>query len=231
MSIKRGTTTVIPKGYKAVYRGSTKVYEAGNPAPASTKVLCHFESNLNNEVSGQANITTSSSILYKTGKFDLCTYNCNGAYKVPAFTKTAQQRNTESFTIAYWYNTFGLSNYTTIAGMFRLRSSWWYWAEYDSTNQCINLGSATNTKIKTISNSYVDEGWHYITYCFNSGTAYLFYDGELITTATNLSLSSNPAQDFGIYPNTYANGIDEFLYCDECLYTSDFTPPTKPYTI
>ena len=117
MSIKLGITNVKPQGISKAYLGSDLVYEAvqHNYAPASTKVLCHFESNLNNEVSGQANITTTASILYKTGKFDLCTYNCNGSYKVPAFTKTAQQRNTESFTIAYWYNTFGLSNNTTIA--------------------------------------------------------------------------------------------------------------------
>ena len=83
--------------------------------------------------------------------------------------------------------------------------------------------------------SGMDDGdWHHVAFVSHSGTVTLYIDGRAVDSGATKNVSF-PNQDFVIGGRTIGtnvnneNYLDEFRISDIARWTSDFTPPVKPY--
>lgn len=86
-------------------------------------------------------------------------------------------------------------------------------------------------------NVAINDGvWHHIQFCRQSGVAYAFLDGVLKTTRASTHNLNRPAAD-GLSIGNGPSGIAALASIDELLLlkgvalnTTNFTPPTAPYS-
>ena len=238
--IKKGSDNYIPKGISKVFQGSNLVYEAGNFAPASTLQLYHFNNSLLEEVSNTSGTGTTS---YVNGKFGQATAGQNGtSFLLPPVELTANDFQSGSYTFEGWvkvnantqfyFSRFRDSNNTS-GDLFKSENITQYGLRLSTTT-----GAGMNPFASTSVTDYVPSSvdlneFHHIALVTTQGTYKVFFDGKLtshgdLKTYTGTSTGGNFYRLRIAETNRY---YDEFLICASAKYDSDFTPPTKPYTL
>ena len=138
------------------------------------------------------------------------------------------------FTIDCWGFISSADNYPSL------------WTLYLSANErlriCARPSLVFGVVLTSDGNSYsftdssvpANDSPHHVELGFDSASFYFFVDGHLVSKEDK----SFPARAFqlliGYFPvsdNYYHGSISEFRISNICRHTSDFTPPTSPYTV
>lgn len=219
------------------------------PVDPLTIVLLHFDTDYtdssqtaavwSNEGSGQSISATS-----KFGAGSLATLGTGGIYTQNATVRTPL--GSGNWTIEGWFNKTAIGNDTNGLFMFR--------GESDSTYKqpitlyitngilyaAVRFDASTRTTISHQTTIVAGEFTHYAL-VRNGATITLYLNGVAGTTTINsgaLSLYPTPfyayisqARKVEYDTDTYFDGLhDEFRYRREAVYTTNFAPPTAPFT-
>lgn len=193
-------------------------------APASTKLLAHFDGNLKNEVTGAS--ATSGTYSGKTGKFN----NGQGA----AFTfPVSINYKSGTCTIEYWlkldsnHNNDYPSSYVFINGSQNV--SMWGTTK-PTTNGLVLSGTLASTTIKDYLPASCDyTKWHHIAIVFDNGNYRTYLDGKQSTHGVANQSGSATFNSFRMTYCPYNDVYDEVMVCEEAKYTADFEPPHAAY--
>ena len=201
--------------------------------PAKVKLLLHFDGNFNDSspnnhtMTSGGNVSISTSVpKFGTGKLQFGNPPRDGFVKSPNIFDFGNKR---PFTISFFYRdgdgngfffaTSDSPTYTPIlfgrGGYFFVGNaelSGWTVVEADmfiipiAYKHCAVVGDGTNIKV--------------------------YRDGSLVATTPHPSWESASCliQLGGGSPYSSEGGMDEFLLYDDVLWTSNFTPPTAPFT-
>lgn len=232
--IKLGTKTMNIQGIGKVYRGNTLIYEKGNPAPADTKVLMHFDNDYINAVTNTTpSQTQASGNSFGQGKFNLAVFGSPYFYETPDYVTSWLNQN--ALTFEFWIKRIS-GNATSIANFCTKGNSY---ALFNSTNAIAGNGLPLNsgqyqlfsssTIVDTLTNFDITN-WNHIAVTIYQGAVKVYVNGTLATTGQVRS-SGDSYGITQIHLNTSGFAIDEFMLCESIKYNADFTPPTKPYTL
>lgn len=155
---------------------------------------------------------------------------------------------TSDFTFDTWYkptgnfgstgfeqatNTFSLPGSSTQVGLYMYRSySWFYGYNYTGIGIGYFYNAGSGNSFSGQAKTWINlSGWHHIAMVRNAGTVTIYLDGVTASTFTNTAsigdLASNPL--FGGSYNNYL--MDEVRLTNDVRWTTDFTPPSSPYTV
>lgn len=234
--IKLGNQEFIPTGFEKVYRGSELMYQKKNKAPASTKVLQHFNNSLINSVSGTfGENQVVNSLSFVSGKFSEAVQGNFYFDETPTYTN--EWLGTHQLTLEFWIKrTSGSNNYYTNFCT-RGNSNYLFKATAIPGNG-LQLQTGDYEVFKTCSvldtlSSFDITQWHHIAVVVNNGNVNVYLDGTLVTTGTIRTTGSTPSTYgfLNFHVNTSYYAVDEFLICEEIKYNANFTPPTQPYDL
>jgi len=206
-------------------------------ATSYTKALLHFDMNRTDDVGNTWVNDGTSPYFTVSGKFDGCVYNIldtsNGALSCTDQVKDLTLTNGD-FTVDCWAKNYGNTNYPadifgngTSAGMtFRIYTSYGkiivYF--YDGTYYSYTSTSALNSST-----------WVHVSFVRSGINNYLFMNGilEIFESSSNLISPSGYPQIARVLsaPSSHGIYIDELRISSIARWTSDFTPPTAPYTL
>ena len=129
--------------------------------------------------------------------------------------------DTKDYTISFWNKNPGSGCHilwTKANGFISIRYN------YNESGYCMRVGDSYSYFRTTRYSDNVYNGWHYIALTNKNSTKYFFVDGLLQGTGNFQFIFSNIAG----YEGRYAGYIDDFTIIDDtCLWTSDFSVPTK----
>lgn len=206
----------------------------------NTMLLLHFDGNFN-DATGNVSLLKSNSS-FTTGKYGQAVrcYNTTIDYiKNAIFDFGAAD-----FTVDFWIYPEDNVNYGIM-----LSNGWdevggtngnsWL-IGYKSTNQtirfCANFISYSQNKDVLISNAILKLGaWTHVAIARRGDQWFMFFDGVLVASATYSGsiLPSSRTFHFNGLVNSASYRciykIDEFRISNFARWTSNFTPPTKPY--
>ena len=216
--------------------------------PASlTLILLHFDTDYtdssqtaavwsNNWDSGQSISATS-----KFGAGSLATLGTGGIYTQNATVRTPL--GSDNWTIEGWFNKTAIGN--DINGLFMLMAGngqpITLYIENGILCAAVRFDASTRTTISHQTTIVAGEFTHYAL-VRNGATITLYLNGVAGTTTINSgALSLYPsdishcfislARKVEYSTTTYLDGLhDEFRYRREAVYTTNFTPPTAPFT-
>lgn len=85
-----------------------------------------------------------------------------------------------------------------------------------------------------IGNIPVDNSYHHVAICYDNATVKVYIDGILKKTSTGITIGPTGGNPYNmIYtgsPSGAGAKLDEVLITSGIRYTSNFTPPSNPYT-
>ena len=219
---------------------------ASPPDPSLTLVLLHFDTDYtdssqtaavwSNSGSGQSISATS-----KFGAGSLATLGTGGIYTQNATVRTPL--GSDNWTIEGWFNKTAIGN--DINGLFMFMEGAGQpitlYIENGILCAAVRFDASTRTTISHQTTIVAGEFTHYAL-VRNGATITLYLNGVAGTTTINSgALSLYPS--FFTYcfislarkvegsTTTYLDGLhDEFRYRREAVYTTNFTPPTAPFT-
>jgi len=215
-----------------------------NPA-SLTLALLHFDTNYtdssqtaavwSNSGSGQSISATS-----KFGAGSLATLGSGGIYtQNPTVCEPLGSGN---WTIEGWFNKTAIGNDTNGLFMFMSGSGQpiTLYIENGILYAAVRFDASTRTTISHQTTIVAGEFTHYAL-VRNGATITLYLNGVAGTTTINsgaLSLYPTPfytfislAREVEYSTTTHLDGLhDEFRYRREAVYTTNFTPPTAPFT-
>lgn len=218
--------------------------------PALTLVLLHFDTDYTDSsqtaavwsnTDGGASISATS----KFGAGSLATLGTGGI-----FTQNATVRaplGSDNWTIEGWFNKTAIGN--DINGLFMFMGDGWstykqpitLYIENGILYAAVRFDASTRTTISHQTTIVAGEFTHYAL-VRNGATITLYLNGVAGTTTINSgALSLYPsdishcfislARKVEYSTTTYLDGLhDEFRYRREAVYTTNFTPPTAPFT-
>ena len=214
--------------------------------PALTLVLLHFDTDYtdssqtaavwSNSDSGQSISATS-----KFGAGSLATLGTGGIYTQNATVRTPL--GSDNWTIEGWFNKTAIGN--DINGLFMFMEGAGQpitlYIENGILCAAVRFDASTRTTISHQTTIVAGEFTHYAL-VRNGATITLYLNGVAGTTTINSgALSLYPsfftycfislARKVEDSTTTYLDGLhDEFRYRREAVYTTNFTPPTAPFT-
>lgn len=157
--------------------------------------------------------------------------------------------NGNIFTIEFWLYKTALfsSNYETVFGQATGISGGnpygWAFGRFSTTSSAeVGLRCGSSWSIGIPYAKITTNTWHHIAISRKIDKGYVFLDGALITEKDMSSSTTTYTLNFGhtdfAIGSLYWSGsyyfkgyLDEFRISDVCRYTTDFTPPTEPFTI
>ena len=216
--------------------------------PALTLVLLHFDTDYtdssqtaavwsNNWDSGQSISATS-----KFGAGSLATLGTGGIYTQNATVRTPL--GSDNWTIEGWFNKTAIGNDINGLFMFMDGGGWQpitLYIENGILYAAVRFDASTRTTISHQTTIVAGEFTHYAL-VRNGATITLYLNGVAGTTTINSgALSLYPsyitycfislARKVEYSTTTYLDGLhDEFRYRRDAVYTTNFTPPTAPFT-
>ena len=219
---------------------------ASPPDPSLTLVLLHFDTDYtdssqtaavwSNSGSGQSISATS-----KFGAGSLATIGTGGISTTNATVRTPL--GSDNWTIEGWFNKTAIGN--DINGLFMLMSGEGQpitlYIENGILYAAVRFDASTRTTISHQTTIVAGEFTHYAL-VRNGATITLYLNGVAGTTTINSgALSLYPSNIFYAFISvarkveystvTHLDGLhDEFRYRREAVYTTNFTPPTAPFT-
>ena len=217
--------------------------------PILTLALLHFDTDYTDSsqtaavwsnTDGGASISATS----KFGAGSLATLGTGGIYTQNATVLTLL--GSDNWTIEGWFNKTAIGN--DINGLFMFMGSSWdsykqpitLYIENGILYAAVRFDASTRTTISHQTTIVAGEFTHYAL-VRNGATITLYLNGVAGTTTINsgaLSLYPEPfyahisvARKVEDSTTTYLDGLhDEFRYRREAVYTTNFTPPTAPFT-
>ena len=214
--------------------------------PALTLVLLHFDTDYTDSsqtaavwsnTDGGASISATS----KFGAGSLATLGTGGIYTQNATVRTPL--GSDNWTIEGWFNKTAIGN--DINGLFMFMSGSGQpitlYIENGILYAAVRFDVSTRTTISHQTTIVAGEFTHYAL-VRNGATITLYLNGVAGTTTINSgALSLYPsfiaycfislARKVEDSTTTYLDGLhDEFRYRREAVYTTNFTPPTAPFT-
>ena len=212
------------------------------PAPVSTKALYHFNNTLQNETGGfefvpQATTTTNyvvgrfGNALFSQAKYQCneINYNWNTTFLTNNYTMSCWLKLDSSITTIPTKATFFVNAWLCYVG-----SGTTKWLDSINSGENISLNSnfctqASNIYHKGFSDITLDiTKWNHLAIVFNSGTYKIFINGILITEGTLKTQTGSSTITFST-SNSSNTDYDEFLFCEEALYSIDFDVPIGEY--
>ena len=219
---------------------------ASPPDPSLTLVLLHFDTDYtdssqtaavwSNSGSGQSISATS-----KFGAGSLATLGTGGIYTQNATVRTPL--GSDNWTIEGWFNKTAIGN--DINGLFMFMEGAGQpitlYIENGILCAAVRFDASTRTTISHQTTIVAGEFTHYAL-VRNGATITLYLNGVAGTTTINSgALSLYPsfftycfisvARKVEDSTTTHLDGLhDEFRYRREAVYTTNFTPPTAPFT-
>ena len=219
--------------------------------PASlTLVLLHFDTDYTDSsqtaaVWSNADSGGSISATSKFGAGSLATLGTGGIYTQNATVRTPL--GSDNWTIEGWFNKTAIGN--DINGLFMLQDDGGstykqpitLYIENGILYAAVRFDASTRTTISHQTTIVAGEFTHYAL-VRNGATITLYLNGVAGTTTINSgALSLYPsfftycfislARKVEDSTTTYLDGLhDEFRYRREAVYTTNFTPPTAPFT-
>lgn len=201
----------------------------GNVVDENTLLLLHFDgafrdsSIYNRTIYESGNPTLSSD-----GVFNKSIYIDQGSYLYTEPLWFKELTNSPQFTIDFrfklsGYINVGIDDGSTNGMFFRI-----------TTGGVIEAGNHYKfTNYGISENVTIPSGWNHIAFVCHSGMIKIYLNGLLVISRAKYAYTfpsgnfyigsrSNRNDDFGGY-------IDEFRISDIARWTSNFTPPTKPY--
>ena len=218
--------------------------------PALTLVLLHFDTDYTDSsqtaavwsnTDGGASISATS----KFGAGSLATLGTGGIYTQNATVRTPL--GSDNWTIEGWFNKTAIGNDINGLFMFQGEGSSTYkqpitlYIENGILYAAVRFDASTRTTISHQTTIVAGEFTHYAL-VRNGATITLYLNGVAGTTTINSgALSLHPsfisycfisvARKVENSTVTYLDGLhDEFRYRREAVYTTNFTPPTAPFT-
>lgn len=141
----------------------------------------------------------------------------------------------QDFTLDFWFYTTNTTSAQCVLS-FNYRSLGLYVNSYTNvgSNLASSSGSWAVTRSVTLQQS-IANSWHHLAFVRNGSEFYYFIDGvKLDTFEWSGSFAPMTRMSFGTNSNdqtSWRGYIDEFrLKIGEAVWTSEFTPPTEPYT-
>ena len=217
--------------------------------PSLTLVLLHFDTDYTDSSQTAAvwsnwNTGQSISATSKFGAGSLATLGTGGIYTQNATVRTPL--GSDDWTIEGWFNKTAIGNDINGLFMFMGASDSNYkqpitlYIENGILYAAVRFDASTRTTISHQTTIVAGEFTHYAL-VRNGATITLYLNGVAGTTTINsgaLSLYPTPsychisvARKVEWSTNTYLDGLhDEFRYRREAVYTTNFTPPTAPFT-
>lgn len=202
---------------------------------ANTLLLLHFDGNIKDSSPYNRQPKAVNAISYGQGKFDsaVCIGPDLSSYISYDRNWFIDLFNTGEYTIDFWYkfqpelghwgSFCGIDNGTVDGFVCN--------AQYGNV---VQYGRYNNQIIHYSDSTLADTKWHHIAFVSHLGTVTLYIDGVFKQSASIKSVSF-PSMDFTIGGRTTGtsvpngNYLDEFRISDVARWTSNFTPPTKPY--
>ena len=217
--------------------------------PSLTLVLLHFDTDYTDSsqtaaVWDNADSVASISATSKFGAGSLATLGTGGIYTQNP--TVCEALGSDNWTIEGWFNKTAIGN--DINGLFMLmdgggsiyKQPITLYIENGILYAAVRFDASTRTTISHQTTIVAGEFTHYAL-VRNGATITLYLNGVAGTTTINsgaLSLYPTPfyafislARKVEWSTTTYLDGLhDEFRYRREAVYTSNFTPPTAPFT-
>lgn len=226
IDFQNAQSIVIPEGEVAVIaRGDEILWQKSKRPDENTLLLLHGEDFVDSSKYART-IVNNNVVIADDGKFGKCFYiSKNPGHNVETWINHAETFNSD-FTIDYWvkpehngymYEEQVISNvsYTLWIGE---ESGRFVVRQYDNGNQ-IHAGILPHDTFTHVA----------VVRCNN--VLYLFINGVLQGTSGAPSYTN--ADNFCIggrtSDNKFSGWIDEFRLSNVARWTSDFTPPSKPY--
>ena len=214
--------------------------------PALTLVLLHFDTDYTDSSQTAAvwsnnGAGASISATSKFGAGSLATLGTGGIYTQNATVRTPL--GSDNWTIEGWFNKTAIGNDTNGLFMFLDGSGQpiTLYIENGILYAAVRFDASTRTTISHQTTIVAGEFTHYAL-VRNGATITLYLNGVAGTTTINSgALSLYPsninhcfisvARKVEYSTTTYLDGLhDEFRYRREAVYTTNFTPPTAPFT-
>jgi hypothetical protein len=146
---------------------------------------------------------------------------------------------TGDFTVECWYKSTGTTaSNSLLVGWFPSNTPGVWGLKVHSTVVRFTYNVTGFVDITTTTNVVTDTLWHHIAVSRSGTNLYIFVDGTLVSTTTNVSASMGSTTQplsigFQTQDNTYLTGyIDDLrITKGKALYTANFTPPTQSLTL
>lgn len=198
-----------------------------------TKLLIHFDNSIE-DASGHvpsSSFTTSDPFTYTTGKFGQ-TFASGCGVRIND-NANLWQIGTEDFTVDYWGYIDSDSSSIDVAFTTVDRTT-------SVSDYVLNLSPTflrLNGVIKFDTSDYVSDlayGFHHFAFVRHGTTLSYYIDGTLkFSTTDSTDIGTYSWVSIGFEPYAYkyvGNNIDEFRLSHGARWTSNFTPPTSPYS-
>lgn len=190
----------------------------------NTLLLLHFDDNIV-DVTGNSSIIIRKTPTYSEGVFGQCA-------NVRLFIDNdLLSFGVNDFTIDFWYKSLNNSGYPCVLCSdihFDIEGGFFI-DQRGLILRCRLTGDDENTLTYNLSTNI----WYHIAFLRRGNTLYLFINGTLVKTmSTSRSVSKSGLSIMYSWFNdaNYCSGeIDELRISNIARWTSDFTPPTKPY--
>jgi len=234
-------------------------FTLGKTGDPHTLLLMHFDESATKDDSIYADMNTivergTPSLSTSIKKFGKSSLYLNGSSNLYFQDKAFPRMNGNIFTIEFWlYKTAAFSNALSeiIFGQASQLSGFgwptgWGFGRFltTSSGEEVDLRCASRWSMGFPCTQFTTNTWHHIALSRNVDKAYVFLDGVLMKEQTlshsgaytsNLNFEHTHFSIGSLYWNgSYylrTSYIDEFRISDVCRYTTDFTPPTEPFTI
>ncbi len=135
-----------------------------------------------------------------------------------------------SFTVETWVNFQNLGGVFIKPGAFGVHVESNY--VYPSWQHCMGIDYPCSV-IHCTSSRYLSSGWHHVALSYDAATgqARAFYDGvERASASCSASDSDQPLQVGKGIAGSLEGAVDEMRISSVARYTSNFTPPTGPFS-
>ncbi len=216
-------------------RRALQLATANTPRPAGTVLLLHANDSAA-DATGTYSPTWTGTAAYATGKFGKAFDVSSGNY-VHAGT-TIGFSNYQNFTIAGWFKFNNLSGFGGIAAgtTTSFRNLTGYALYTCDTAVQFRVYYYESMPLGISGGTLVVGQWHHIAVTRSSGTIRIFINGISVASGT-LNDSILGGVNFRIGASQLVDSyyrmdgvVDEFIVVkNAALWTSNFTPPTKPY--
>lgn len=204
---------------------------AGKPvkAPDDTIALYHLDSNLKDEVSGDAAPGTYAAC---AGVFNNGSYGNNDSALYPNLNKikiTNAELLANDYTIEYWAKTASSQGYPPTIRITNTSTCLFNTSTATSYGFTLESISANATKLY-IPASWNANVWHHYAITFSGGNYAIYVDGKKCTIGAVKNNVNTSINGLRLYGGT-GNLFDEFLFTGGVKYVADFEPPHGPYYI
>jgi len=212
--------------------------------PENTKLLMHFEDNLNDEMGLNVIKMSTGDAVYDEGKFEKAIkLNGSSFVEIPRITENVLGSN--DFTIAGWFKMYQINGnhcfFSNSYSNYYAGLQVWYSLGNKAISFCVNTGSGSSTYTrKNITATLAVDTWYHIALVRKGTTITLYLNGTSIGSVTfsgSLYHYSTAPWRIGSSNTTSTSPreglwgvVDEFIIVNgTALWTENFTPPENSY--